>query len=131
MKSKQISILLLLLILTSCSGPRVYNVSNAAVPASDAQLTVEEIGEAIEHTAEFLGWKIRPLGPRSVIATLVRRAHTVQVMINYSPEKYDIKYYDSRNLEYDGNKIHEAYNIWVKEFDARLQKELSLFLARR
>lgn len=47
-----------------------------------------------------------------------------EVDITYSKDKYNIRYKNSNNLNYDGTKIHSNYNGWIQNFDNAIKREL-------
>ncbi len=127
---KKIAGYLFVLILTACSGEPIHRLETKSIPQFQS-LTPQKVEEAIDSAAVFLGWKTKAVKPGLRLATYVKGSHTVQVSIAYTTDSYHIKYLDSRNMEYDGEEgeIHESYNIWVKELDNRIEKELQMLSA--
>jgi hypothetical protein len=60
------------------------------------------------------------LEPGKMRGKLSLREHVADVLINYTPQTFAIRYEDSVNLAYDGSLIHKNYNSWVR----RLEKEI-------
>ena len=111
----------------SCSSQRIRNIDNVAIPVQTEAFTLDQVREAIQSAADFLSWRLKFLSPGKVLATYKIRSHTVQVLILYTEDHYSIRYHDSFNLNYDGDEIHESYNLWVGNLNTRIEKELRIF----
>lgn len=122
---KILGLALLALFLVACKTQPVYNVDQAPVTtASEGQPTMEQVKQAIVRAGTSLGWRMEPQGDGLIVATLLNRGHMAKVDINYTTSSYSIEYKDSRDLDYDGEKIHKAYNGWIQNLDQRIRSRL-------
>lgn len=111
----------IVLALAGCSSVPVQNTSGNVPPG----LTADAVREAIEAGATLRRWGVREESPGKLVATLdVRGKHSATVEITYDTTSYHITYRDSRNLDYDGEEIHENYNAWVAKLDKSIRNEL-------
>ncbi|MBA1149004.1 hypothetical protein H0Z60_18290 [Ectothiorhodospiraceae bacterium WFHF3C12] len=122
---KILGLALLVLFLAACKTQPVYNVDGAPVTtASEGQPTMEQVKQAIVRAGTSLGWRMEPARDGLIVATLVSRGHMAKVDINYTTSSYSINYKDSRDLDYDGEKIHKGYNRWIQNLDQRIRSRL-------
>lgn len=122
---KILGLALLALFLVACKTQPVYNVNQAPVTtASEGQPTMEQVKQAIVRAGTSLGWRMEPQGDGLIVATLLNRGHMAKVDIKYNTSSYSISYKDSRDLKYDGEKIHKAYNGWIENLDQRIRSRL-------
>jgi hypothetical protein len=129
MMSKKLLIValsLLLALLAGCRSDAVYNVEDAAVVASVANLSSADVKKAILRAGGGLGWVMKDNGDGKIIATLSLRKHLAVVDIDYSTKSYSIRYKDSQELDYDGTNIHKNYNGWVQNLQRGIQTQLNL-----
>ncbi len=113
-----------LLLLAACRMAPVYNqqtTPNEAPP--DA--TLEQVTKAIKQAGLNLGWRMTEEEPGRIIGTLRLRRHQAVVEILFDTESYSITYLDSVNLKYDGEKIHQNYNSWVRNLSNAIYAQVS------
>jgi hypothetical protein len=85
----------------------------------------ERVKQAITDAARAKNWTVAYEPSGRILATLVvRNKHTVTVEIEYSGEKYSIKYRDSVNMKHEGAMIHPFYNKWVGDLKDTIRVEL-------
>lgn len=124
---KIISIVLLALLMLSCGGgAAVHDVVEAPVITTSPKYGIADVRGAIIRAGQSLGWQIRDNGKQRLLGTLFIREHEAQVDIDYTRKVYSIRYHDSRNLNYDGTKIHGRYNSWVDNLHEAIRKQLLL-----
>ncbi|BBA34550.1 putative lipoprotein [Methylocaldum marinum] len=112
-------------LLAGCRTSPVYNVYNAPVMVTGTKpYTSGDVEKAIIRAGASLGWQIRKVAPGKLIGTLFIRSHMAEVDIAYGKDKYDIRYRNSNNLNYDGIKIHSNYNGWIQNLDNAIKREL-------
>ena len=112
------------LFLTGCKSAPVYNVVDAPITTSGAQLQSAQVRNAIIQAGTGLGWQMREERPGLILASLNLRSHMALVEIPYDTNSYSIRYRDSTNLKYDGSKIHSNYNGWVQNLDNAIRGRL-------
>ena len=54
----------------------------------------------------------------------IARPDVAVVDIDYTQTTYSIKYNESTNLDYDGEKIHKNYNGWIQNLDKAIKVQL-------
>lgn len=112
-------------LLAGCRTSPVYNVYNAPVMVTgNKPYTAGDVEQAIIRAGASLGWQVRKVKPGKLIGTLFIRSHMAEVDIAYGKDKYDIRYRNSNNLNYDGIKIHSNYNGWIQNLDNAIKREL-------
>ena len=121
MLGKSIYTLLLLFLLGGCGSLTVYN---AVSPSFERKISPSEMQQAVVNAAQRYGWEIKNKIPGAVEAEYRRRDFFAQIKISYSASSYSIDYVDSENLKYDGQKIHKAYNSWIKNLEKTLNENL-------
>ena len=90
----------------------------------------EEIAEAIWSAGRRLGWKIEGVGEWKIKAVKHIRSHSLAVSIHYSKTAFDITYFDSENLGFDGQNIHKNYNFWIHQLEEKIQNEIEFRLPK-
>jgi hypothetical protein len=105
----------------------VYNVVDKPIrAASGRQLDLDEVEVLLRSAAEFKGWKVNEEGDGHLSARINVRTHYAEIDIHFTAENYSITYRDSRELMYDGEKIHRNYNKWIKLIEENVDERLSL-----
>ena len=120
------AIALTLIVLTGCRSAHIQNIQNAPVTPTVAEVTMEQVKDVMIRAGSELGWRMRPIEPGHMEATLRIRAHMAKVDINYDTDSYDITYKDSNNLNQKGNEIHSNYNGWIRNLDNAIQKQIAM-----
>ena len=119
------TLVLAVLLGTGCRTPvPVQNVDDVAIPAS-GQRTLDDVAKAIQRAGTSLGWRMDPIQPGLMRATLHVRSHVATVSVIYDSARFSIRYRDSSGLGYDGETIHPNYNGWVKKLSDAIHKELA------
>ena len=120
------TVALTVIVLAGCRSAPIQNIQNSPVTPTADQVTVEQVKDAIIRAGAGLGWRMNPVEPGHMVATLHIRAHMAKVDINYDTNSYDITYKDSDNLDHEGNEIHSNYNGWVQNLDNAIQNEIAM-----
>nr|WP_287410804.1 hypothetical protein [Pseudodesulfovibrio sp.] len=119
------------LMMTGCKRQIVYNVSGDNIPQSSSKkLTMEQVENAIIDAGTGRGWMMSTVKPGLIVATLNIRNHQAVVDVTYDESTFDITYKNSRNLKYDGEKIHRYYNGWIEYLEQDIQAHLTAALSR-
>jgi hypothetical protein len=92
--------------------------------------TKDEVRQAIVRGAGAHQWTVAAAGDDNLLATLnVRGKHTVVVDIEYSPEKFSLRYRSSVNMkaakQHGQDVIHPYYNRWVQTLLDAIRIELN------
>ena len=127
MKLKLVSIMTISLIVALAGCARtapIYSVNEAPVVVTNTGYNLTDMKNAILRAGTSLGWQMQPVDEHNIIGTLNVRKHMAQVDINYDRSNYSINYRDSRELNYDGSKIHSNYNGWVQRLDQAIKTQL-------
>lgn len=122
----------------------IINYDNISVATSSGKtLQLEQVKQAIQSAAGAKAWSIAIQADGKLLATRnERNKHFIVVEIEYSADKYSLKYKDSTNMKFGdapqpdpssfqnptiapGSKvIHPYYNKWVQEFRDAIRVEL-------
>ncbi len=125
--SKKIGIalfVLVILVVAGCGTQLVYNIEEAPIITSVTDVSKTDIAKAIKRAGITLGWQMKDKAEGEIIGTLLLRKHMAKVSIKYTTDYYSIKYLDSKELRYDGTKIHRNYNGWIQNLDRDIQIQL-------
>jgi hypothetical protein len=115
----------LALLLVGCRGAvPVYNVTAAPV-AANKPASLDDVEKSIVRAGTTLGWQMTPRSPGKMEGVLLLRRHRAVVDIDYDTKSYNIKYKDSAELDYDGQKIHPNYNGWIQNLEKAIRVQLS------
>ena len=117
----------ILILLSGCRSAPIYNAKDVSI-SPRLSASEEEIAEAIWSAGRRLGWSIKQVGEWKIKAVKHIRSHSLTVSIHYSKTAFDILYVDSENLNFDGQNIHENYNVWVRRLEERIQNEIEFRL---
>lgn len=101
----------------------VYNVQDAyIVTGSGETATLKQVQDAFVRAATYKRWEVKVIEPGHIVATITVRRHFAQIDVKLTAEQYSITYNHSRELRYDGEKIHRNYNKWIKLLEQQFQK---------
>ncbi len=117
-------IVLSALLLGACRTAAIHNVQDAEVATNQGQPTLSQVENAIVRAGAGLGWQMEKQESGHIVGTLNVRDHRAEVDITYDRNTYDITYRDSRNLNYDGQNIHQNYNGWISNLDDQIRTQL-------
>ena len=105
---------------------KIYNVVNEPLIYSN-NLSIEDVQNVITKAFENERWTVENSTPGHLEAwILVTGRHYAKVDVTYDLEKYSIMYKDSKVLLYDGKKIHNNYNKWVKKVEQNIDYGVDL-----
>jgi len=117
------AIVLLGVAVAGCTRP-VYNVSSEPIETPLGQASTAEVRAAILEAATARGWTVKEDVAGRIQLAIDARSHSATVNVDYTQTSYDIVYYDSKNLDYDGTNIHRNYNKWIKLLEQDINKRL-------
>jgi hypothetical protein len=103
----------------------ISQVIDHPVPPLAQKLSVDEIGHVIIEAGLMRQWRFEPHGPGQMDATYDNGKHAATVRVTYNQKAYSITLVNSVNLLQEGNQIHRAYNIRVRN----LEKDIEVRLA--
>lgn len=132
---KKLIILFILALAVCCMGCTRQGVTNLHNMVYGEPL-LSQVEECIINGAQNVGWHIERVKPGLFdIAYLLGYADesyddpvvAVYAEITYTNKEYHIYYKKSVNMQHTQSlyTIHGAYNTWVRELDASIQKELA------
>lgn len=117
-----------LFLLAACKTVPVYTVENAEIfTSSGKKPTLAQVRKAIIQGAVSKTWSIKELNANTIVARVGKKNIEVVVTIEYSRERYSIRYRDSTNLSYRDGKIRTKYNFWVTKLRARIEEKFVEF----
>jgi len=88
------------------------------------QASLDDIKLAIIEGGQFAGWKMQPVKPGLIEATINYEGLVAVVNVHYRAGSYDLLYKSSENLSYEDNKIHSRYNRWLIRLDKAIRKSV-------
>lgn len=116
--------LILICVLSACRTlVPVDDVVDRPLATAPASATSADVGEAIWRAGRKLGWEIEREAPGTLRGVLRIRSHSAAVAITHDMRRFSIRYIESANLRYDGNRIHPNYNVWVERLAAKIRAE--------
>jgi hypothetical protein len=126
MTAKALIALLVLLCIACSTNQPIHNITNHNIPQrGDAQLSSQEISQAIKDACVYKRWQPKQLEPGVIQAEItVRGRHTAVILISYDTDSYSIDYERSTGLDHRGNEIHRNYNKWVILLDEQISDRL-------
>ncbi len=114
------------LILSGCFGrvQPVYSVFSHPIPSSAEFMSLREISEVIELSAINRKWLVEEQYPGLLKLTFRKKTHMAVVEVTFDQSSYSIKYLNSVDLLYNGNRIHRNYNRWVANLELDIEMNL-------
>ncbi|MBP5319528.1 MAG: hypothetical protein J6334_00965 [Kiritimatiellae bacterium] len=72
-------------------------------------------------------WSAVEIQPGVIRCTLLNRQHEVQVDVVYTDTHFEIRYVNSRNMDYDARQktISRKYNQWVRNLEREILLQFS------
>lgn len=122
------------------SRPRVLEIPLAAVVTAKDGATEQDVKYAILTAAARQGWAVVDQAPGTLRATRTEGRQIAVAAIGYHARMYDIRYKDSRNMNFrrkpvtdmagathdpEYATIDRKYNEWVSALDAAIRQALA------
>lgn len=87
------------------------------------QANLAQVTTAIQEAGVETAWQMTVVRPGLIEASREWGGgkHNMVVEVTYDAKTYNIKYKSSKNLGYDGQSIHRAYDTHVKRLDAAIK----------
>lgn len=112
-----------LLVLAGCTSKPVLNLDEHLAQAP--KVSDGQVRQAVLDNLKVRGWSVTANSPGLIQAEItVRSKFFAAVDIPYSAQGFQIRYRDSRELNYKDGKIHRNYNRWVLMLDRGIVREL-------
>lgn len=109
----------------SCRTAPIRNIPMNSIPTTQhMSLTEDEVAGAIIRGGNKAGWSMRKVEPGLIVGTIQVRTHEAQVDVRYSATTWNIAYRDSKNLKFNGEKIHSNYNKWVSRLGDSIRNQI-------
>lgn len=104
--------------LGACREDAVYQSTGGQFPGTG---TMEQREALIRRAAPAsAGWSVQPVRYGLLRATNAWNTHQMTVDIAFDIRTFTISYVDSVNLDYDGARIHVAYNERVRALETAI-----------
>ena len=104
--------------LGACRQDVVYQSTGGQFPGTG---TMEQREALIRRSAPAsAGWSIQPMRSGLLRATNSWNTHQMTVDITFDIRSFTITYVESVNLDFDGTRIHTAYNERVRALEAAI-----------
>lgn len=108
--------------LGACREAPIYESVGGQFPGSG---NMAERESQIRRAADSVGgWTIQPVRYGLLRGTNAWRSHQMTVDITFDLRTFSIRYVESVNLDYDGARIHVAYNDRVKALETAILRTL-------
>jgi hypothetical protein len=119
---------IVVLVIVGCRTiPRpMYEVDRAPIVASRA-LSMAEVDKAIRAGGASAGWIMMPGSVGAIEGSYAQAQSRAVVAVTYDTTSFSIKYKDSVNLRYEGDKISVHYNGWVQNLERGIRAQFALF----
>ena len=119
-------VLLLLVIIPSCTSQPVMNLKNEPLPtlADGSTFTKEQVRKAIIEGCRRRGWVAQPKEEGLIEASIIVRVNRAKVEIRHDETTISIVYKDSYHLDYADGYIHRNYNRWITYLYRSILSEL-------
>jgi hypothetical protein len=128
--TSRVVLVLGLLLVTACHVMRpIQNFPNEPVPESASKLKLPEIAAQIKAAGMPLGWTFTDTGPGTMRATISEK-QSATVEIDYSQTSYSITLVSSERLYQNGGEIAARYDIWARNLNAAIKRQLASAGAR-
>lgn len=126
LRSLVISLLLLCTTFVSCRTAPIRNIPDNSIPTINQNaLNQDELEAAIIMGGNKAGWSMRKTEPGLIVGTIQVRVHEAQVNVRYTGNSWNITYRDSKNLKFNGEKIHSNYNKWVNHLADAIRNQIN------
>lgn len=104
--------------LAACRQAPIYQSTGGVFPGRGSLAQREGL---IRRAAESQGgWQMRSMRPGLLRGTNTWRSHQMTVDISFDVRTFAITYVNSVNLDYEGGRIHQAYNSRVQALEAAI-----------
>ena len=111
----------------ACASASVPVNNFSAVPVgAKSNPTLEQVGAAITKGGTAAGWQMSPVKPGHMVGTYRIRRHLAVVDVTYTTAAYNITFnHGDPGLKYDGQTIHQNYNVWVEELEKLIRTHVN------
>ena len=114
-----------LILFSACVAP-LYEITETPIETgTEESISLSQIETAIITAGEGIGWKMKASKPGEITGTYKESKFTAAVKIPFSSQTYSIFYKSSKNLKYDGAKIHRKYNELVQNLSTAIGREVT------
>jgi hypothetical protein len=88
-----------------------------------SDVKIEQVTEAILAAGAEAGWTTKLVRPGLIEGSREwgNGKHSMTVEVIYDAKNYEIKYKDSKNLQYDGSSVHRQYWLRVQRWDEAIK----------
>lgn len=127
--SKKILFLAMILAVGACGYQHrpIYSADDP-MPNWTQKLPPQRVEDLIAGACLGLGWKTQHVAEGHLTATQARQDYSATVDILFDRQHWQIRYADSVGLRYDGETIHDHYNLWVRTLEREIQNRFSAAL---
>jgi hypothetical protein len=114
-----------LLLLAACHRMEpIQNFSDQPITGGASKLPLPEIANQIRVAGAPLGWVFTDTGPGKMTG-MIQQKQTATVEITYSQTSYSITLLTSTQLRQTGGEIGPRYNIWARNLNAAILRQLA------
>jgi hypothetical protein len=114
-----------LLLLAACHHMEpIQNFSNQPITGGASKLPLSEIANQIKVAGATYGWIFTDTAPGKMTG-VIQQKQTATVEITYSQTSYSITLLSSTQLRQTGDEIGPRYNIWARNLNAAIARQLA------
>lgn len=123
---KPLLLIMAVLGIVACSRQQPILTVHQQLPPHASQLTVQTLRPALIRALVRCKWTIEQEEANRILARIDFRGHSASITLDYVSDRYDIRYRDSHDLDYENGKIHKRYNALVKKLSRTIQQEVRM-----
>ena len=123
---KSILTLAMVLAVSGCGYQHrpIYTVDDP-VPLGDQTFSSQKLEALIVAACETLNWKTQHVADGHIMATQSREKFSATVDILFDDAHWQIRYNTSTGLNAEDGKIHDHYNVWVRNLEREIRLHLT------
>lgn len=119
-------VILLAMLPAGCRTEPIFTLKNHPIATvGGTPMESEVVANGIVQAGNRLGWKMTRRGPNTVLAYINSDDRQAVVLISFTQKTYSVKYLNSKNFLYDGQKIHKSYNNIALNLARSINDELN------
>ncbi|MEO4048533.1 hypothetical protein AAFN46_15765 [Pseudomonas sp. CAU 1711] len=123
---KTLCLVLTLVGVAACSRQQPVLTIHQQVPPHATALNEQTLRPALIRALVRCKWSVEQEEANRILARIDFRGHSASITLDYVADRYDIRYRDSHDLDYENGKIHKRYNALVKKLNRAIQQEVRI-----
>ncbi len=125
------AVLVTVVLAAACSTRELVRIEDESL-FTPKNVSLEQVEQEIKQAATIRGWRAVSVMPGKIKATFeYKNKYAVVVEIAHTTETMSIRHRGSRNLQYNGTRIHKSANKWIRQLKSTIVKRTSRMVARK